>query len=409
MTPNRVSHERTRWPALEFRRCKAANLTAITRGIQAWNLMPSGLRHVVVTFVLCFAVLLSGCAAQQDDSLAALEQSFQTPPDDCRIMMRWWWFGPAVTKPELQRELEQMKANGIGGVEIATLYPLALDDPTTGFHNQRFLSAEHLENLRFAATTARQLSLRVDITLGSGWPFGGPEIPVTQAAGELRVELKPIPAGSDSIAVPDIGTGERLIAAFLAPVKDGTPSLPDARQVSTVANARVEISPPLPGAQDAIFFISSRTGMMVKRAALAAEGFVLDHYDGKAIEAHLSATGDRLLGAFGDHPPYAVFSDSLEDEGSNWTPGKTRLRSHAISSRPHRRRRAFHERRPSRLGKNAHRTGRGALPAAAAFLGTTTPHIFSFAILRHSPGDAFEPPLCRSPRRRRQGLAEDVA
>jgi len=282
--------------------------------------MPSGLRHVVVTFVLCFAVLLSGCAAQQDDSLAALEQSFQTPPDDCRIMMRWWWFGPAVTKPELQRELEQMKANGIGGVEIATLYPLALDDPATGFHNQRFLSAEHLENLRFAATTARQLSLRVDITLGSGWPFGGPEIPVTQAAGELRVELKPIPAGSDSIAVPDIGTGERLIAAFLAPVKDGTPSLPDARQVSIVANARVEISPPLPGAQDAIFFISSRTGMMVKRAALAAEGFVLDHYDGKAIEAHLSATGDRLLGAFGDHPPYAVFSDSLEDEGSNWTP-----------------------------------------------------------------------------------------
>ena len=28
-------------------------------------------------------------------------------------MMRWWWFGPAVTKPELQRELEQMKAEGM--------------------------------------------------------------------------------------------------------------------------------------------------------------------------------------------------------------------------------------------------------------------------------------------------------
>ena len=30
--------------------------------------------------------------------------------------------------------------------------------------------------------------------------------------------------------------------------------------------------------------------------------------------------GDRLLPAFPDNPPYAVFSDSLEDYGSDWTP-----------------------------------------------------------------------------------------
>src|SRR5579864_399352 len=271
MTPNRVSHERTRWPALEFRRCKAANLTAITRGIQAWNLMPSGLRHVVVIFVLCFAVLLSGCVAQQDDSLAALEQSFQTPPDDCRIMMRWWWFGPAVTKPELQRELEQMKANGIGGVEIATLYPLALDDPKTGFHNQQFLSDEHLDAIRFAAETARNLGLRVDITLGSGWPFGGPHIPVTQAAGELRVETIPVPPGADSIAVPDIASVEKLIAAFLVPAREGKVSLQEAKQTSSMANGRLQISSAereTQETQDAIFFISSRTGMTVKRPAV---------------------------------------------------------------------------------------------------------------------------------------------
>lgn len=133
-----------------------------------------------------FLILLASCyvqpprsSAQQDDRLAVLEKSFANPPDDCRIMMRWWWFGPAVTKPELQRELEQMKGEGIGGVEIATLYPLALDDPETGFHNQRFLSDEHVDAIRFAAATANELGLRVDITLGSGWPFGGPHIPVT--------------------------------------------------------------------------------------------------------------------------------------------------------------------------------------------------------------------------------------
>ena len=62
-------------------------------------------------------------------------------------MMRWWWFGPSATNPELKRELEQMKSAGIGGVEIATLYPLALDDPATGFHNYDFVSDEHVERL----------------------------------------------------------------------------------------------------------------------------------------------------------------------------------------------------------------------------------------------------------------------
>ena len=123
-----------------------------------------------------FLILLVSCyvqpprsSAQQDDRLAVLEKSFANPPDDCRIMMRWWWFGPAVTKPELQRELEQMKAEGIGGVEIATLYPLALDDPKTGFHNQSFLSDEHLDALRFAATTARNS----DCELTSHWEADG--------------------------------------------------------------------------------------------------------------------------------------------------------------------------------------------------------------------------------------------
>ncbi|HKU23836.1 MAG TPA: hypothetical protein VJQ54_00115 [Candidatus Sulfotelmatobacter sp.] len=89
--------------------------------------------------------------AQSAADLARLRQSFAHPPDDCRLMMRWWWFGPAVTKPEIRRELEQMKAAGIGGVEIATLYPLALDDPETGFRNI----------LTFPANTSRHCALRL--------------------------------------------------------------------------------------------------------------------------------------------------------------------------------------------------------------------------------------------------------
>ena len=278
-----------------------------------------GLGRIVFVFYILQTVL---CLAQVEPELSLLKDSFAHPPDDSRIMMRWWWFGPAVTKPEIKRELEQMKSAGIGGVEIATLYPLALDDPQSGFHNMMFLSDEHLDALRFAASVARELGLRVDITLGSGWPFGGSHIPVTQAAGAMRVETAEIPLGAKSIPVPGITSGERLEAVFLVPGSRDALVGREGNQVRepVIEHGRLQISSQLNGPNVAVFFISSRTGMTVKRPAIGAEGFVLDHYDKDAIETHLHTVGDRFMEAFGDHPPYAVFSDSLEDYGSDWTP-----------------------------------------------------------------------------------------
>ena len=75
-----------------------------------------------------FGIWMLEAAAVPAD-LAALKQAFQHPPDDARIMMRWWWFGAAVEKPELEREMRTMKEGGIGGVEVQPVYPLTLDDP----------------------------------------------------------------------------------------------------------------------------------------------------------------------------------------------------------------------------------------------------------------------------------------
>jgi alpha-L-rhamnosidase len=274
-----------------------------------------------ITFLLSI-LQTSLCLAQAQADLSLLRDSFAHPPDDSRIMMRWWWFGPAVTKPEIKRELEQMKSAGIGGVEIATLYPLALDDPESSFHNMTFLSDEHLDALRFAASEARELGLRIDITLGSGWPYGGPHIPVAQAAGAVRVERVEIPSGAESIPIPSITTGERLGAVFLVPRSRDALVAQQGNQIRepVIEHGRLQISSQLKGRNIAVFFISSRTGMTVKRPAVGAEGFVLDHYDQNAIQTHLHGVGDHLMEAFGDHPPYAVFSDSLEDYGSDWTP-----------------------------------------------------------------------------------------
>jgi len=267
----------------------------------------------VAGFVLSIAMILAGVSipAFPEDlsSIAQLKQSFLHPPNDARIMMRWWWFGPAVTHAELERELRVMKAAGIGGVEIQPVYPLELDAPEKGFSNFRYLSSDFLDAIRFVSGMANELGMRVDITLGSGWPYGGPQTPVTRAAGRLRVERVEVPEGTRSVAVPAIEQGEHLIAVFLG-----------GSLVNPAGTGRIEIPEGLSGGDVLLFFISSRTGQQVKRAAIGAEGFVLDHYDRRAIEQHLHEVADPLWGAFGEHVPYSVFSDSLEVYGSDWTP-----------------------------------------------------------------------------------------
>src|SRR6476469_2988353 len=96
---------------------------------------------------LCLVALLGGSGLLHAGPAADLRNSFQNPPDDARIMMRWWWFRPGVTKAELEKEVRMMKAGGIGGFEVQPVYPLALDVPTIGFQNFTYMSDEFLVNV----------------------------------------------------------------------------------------------------------------------------------------------------------------------------------------------------------------------------------------------------------------------
>ena len=254
----------------------------------------------------CLVAAWMLAAANPPATVAGLHRGFVHPPDDARIMVRWWWFGPAVEKPELERELRAMKEGGIGGVEVQPVYPLTLDDPSRGLRNLPYLSDEFLDQLRFAAAKAQELGLRTDLTLGSGWPYGGPYTPAALSSSRLRIERVALSARAAAVPLPRIQEGEKLIAAFLdtrrLDIVDGAARVPD-----DAGEGRV-----------VLFFISSRTRQMVKRAAVGAEGLVLDHYDRAAIERHLKLVGDRLMQAFAQ-PPYAVFSDSLEAYGADWT------------------------------------------------------------------------------------------
>lgn len=253
-------------------------------------------------FALAGALLLATPASAQ-----SLWDRFVDPPADARPMVRWWWFGPAVTDGELDREIRAMKAGGFGGFEVQPTYPLSPDDPDTKLVNIPYLSDAFVARLAHAGATARAEGMRIDVTVGTGWPFGGPAVPITEAAADIRrVELA-LPAGAAKARLPALPAGFAVVAAFL-----------DGRRLALTGD-RIALEPSA-AARTIALFVAGRTGQQVKRAALGGEGFVIDHADAAAVRHYLGAVGDRLLQAFPKaSPPYAMFSDSLEAYGSSWT------------------------------------------------------------------------------------------
>jgi hypothetical protein len=233
-------------------------------------------------------------------------------------MVRWWWFGVAVEKPEILRELEQMKADGIGGVELAFEYPQTLNDPAQGLENLPFLSPAMLDAVTYAQSEGRRLGLRVDVTLCSGWPYGGPSTTLANAAARLRtvqVELRP---GERSVPLPSMREGDSIVSVQIA---DGAPGQWDAKSAHPVQIVAGGVAvAPTEDARTVLFFVAGHTRQQVKRAAVGAEGYVLDPMGREAVAAYLKAVGAPLVNAFGKTPPYAIFSDSLEVYGADWTP-----------------------------------------------------------------------------------------
>src|SRR5271170_6897160 len=147
-----------------------------------------------------FSIIPSHLSAQSP--IESLKSNFKNPPDNAKPMMRWWWFGAAVEKPEILRELQQMKADGIGGAELAFVYPEVLDDPAKGLTNLPFLSPAMLDAVNYAQSEGRKLGLRIDVTLCSGWPYGGPHITLQEAVTALHTFEVPVPANATTAAIP---------------------------------------------------------------------------------------------------------------------------------------------------------------------------------------------------------------
>src|SRR4051812_10939335 len=105
---------------------------------------------------------------------------------------RWWWLGSAVDKPNLTRLLEQYTGAGLGGVEICPIYG------AKGSEDRYidFLSPRWMEMLAHTTSEAKRLGIGVDLTTGTGWPFGGPQVTPEISSAKVVMKAYDVAAGA---------------------------------------------------------------------------------------------------------------------------------------------------------------------------------------------------------------------
>src|SRR5699024_4298863 len=133
--------------------------------------------------------------------------------------------------------------------------------------------------------------LRFDLTLGSGWPYGGAHIGPEHASRALHWQRRDIVAGASEVELSPDRPDDELVAAYLG---DGRPS-ESWQQLPT--GDRVARLPPGRGPGTVLVAWSRLTGQQVKRASAGAEGPVLDHLSAAATRHHLEVVGEALLEA----------------------------------------------------------------------------------------------------------------
>ncbi len=87
---------------------------------------------------------------------------------------RWWWFASKIDTMDIKYQLDWLKENGFGGVEIAWIYPLHGDSTAPRFE---WLSGGWSNAVAFAKDYAESVSLGCDFTFGTLWPFGDSRVP----------------------------------------------------------------------------------------------------------------------------------------------------------------------------------------------------------------------------------------
>lgn len=239
--------------------------------------------------ILFFCLVCCGFTAVQ-------AQSWPSALSEAKAGTRWWWLGSAVDRSNLEWNLSEYAKTGIGAVEITPLYGVQGNEK----NELDFLSPAWMRALNDVQAIAKEQHIEVDMNCGTGWPFGGPLVPIEEAACkalfiDTLIHAKQVDVSTLKLVVPE---KERKFAKWQCTEVFPTDKADEWRVIAVYA---------------------SRTRQKVKRAAPGGEGWVIDHFDRQAVKHYL----DRFEKAFaqsGVAYPHTFFNDSYEVYQANWTP-----------------------------------------------------------------------------------------
>ena len=122
-------------------------------------------------------LLLAGLASSHF-TLHAQQSAWPEVRKETRPWTRWWWMGSAVDESNIASLLGTYQKAGFGGVEIAPIYG------ASGYESRyvKYLSPEWMRLLNYTVEKAKEQNMGVDLTNGTGWPFGGPTVSLQDAA-----------------------------------------------------------------------------------------------------------------------------------------------------------------------------------------------------------------------------------
>lgn len=261
---------------------------------------PSRLLKTLVT-VGCWSLSLTSTFASDfpEDPLA-----WPAAGPSCKPWTRWWWLGSAVDPKEITRELEAFSSAGLGGVEICPIYGAVGAES----HYLPFLSSEWMAAFEHVLKEAKRLGLGVDLTTGTGWPFGGGHVTDSMASSSLIPFRKVLT--TEGPCVESLPKGRLL--CLRGESEKGVVDL-----VPFVKNGRLEWNAP-PGKLKLTGLFTQAPIQKVKRAAPGGEGSVLDPFSPSAMDRYFSRFS-TALSKLGPLQPRAHFHDSFEYYQAAWT------------------------------------------------------------------------------------------
>lgn len=218
---------------------------------------------------------------------------------------RWWWMGSAVSKAGIKYNLEEFQKAGLGGVEITPIYGVK----GTEKDYLNFLSNEYLSMLDYTCHIGDSLGLQVDMVLGTGWPYGGPQVEPQYAATKLEIDSIQVFKGE---TFSHNFKSQNANATLLNVLAFGKNTYYQDLSHLTQSSSLEWTAP-----EDVTIYrvFAGKTGQKVKRAAPGGAGFTVDHYSKEALIDYLKPFDNHLKSNI-----RAIFNDSYEVYGTDFTP-----------------------------------------------------------------------------------------